>query len=78
MSAVVLGVHPTVQAASQAPKETLRGSTTARSNTRDRLEPGGAAALGRDSAARAAPVVKAVRARHPRGCPGEHITGLEG
>src|SRR2546428_8622933 len=69
MSEVVLGVHPTVHAAYQANKEAIGGSTTALYNKLDRVETGGSAALVRDSAARAEPVVKALRARHPRWLP---------
>jgi hypothetical protein len=70
MSAVVLGVPPTVHAAYQANKAALGVSTTALYNTLDRVETGVSAALVRDSAALAAPVVKALRARHPRWWPG--------
>jgi hypothetical protein len=51
----VLGVHPTVHAASQATNATLGGATTALDNTRALVATGVAAALVRDSAARAAP-----------------------
>src|SRR5262249_17881398 len=40
MSAVVLGVHPTVHAASQANTGASRGSTTALDNQLDRVETG--------------------------------------
>jgi hypothetical protein len=59
MSEVVRGVHPTVHAAYQAHKETIGVSTTALYNKLDRVEPQVSAALVHDSAARAAPVVKA-------------------
>jgi hypothetical protein len=78
MSEVVLGVHPTVHAGYQANKEGMRVSTTALYNKLDRVEPEGSAALGRDSAALAEPVVKALRASHPRGIPGYQIKVLEG
>jgi hypothetical protein len=78
MSAGVLGVHPTVHAVSQANKETIGVSTTALSNQLDRVEPGVAAALVRDSAALAAPVVKALQASHPRWWPGSQIKVLDG
>src|SRR5262249_16855695 len=55
MSEVVLGVHPTVHAAYQANKETIGVSTTALYNKLDRVEPGVAAALVRDSAELAEP-----------------------
>jgi hypothetical protein len=66
MSEVVLGVHPTVHAAYQANKETIGVSTTALYNKLDRVEPQVSAALVQDSAALAAPVVKALGASHPR------------
>jgi hypothetical protein len=78
MSEVVLGGHPTVHAAYQANKATIGVSTTALYNKLDRGETGGAAALVRDSAALAAPVVKALQASHPRGGPGYQIKVLEG
>jgi hypothetical protein len=78
MRAVVLGVHPTVPAASQANHDAIGVSTTALSNTLDRVETGVSAALVRDSAARAEPVGKAVRASHPRWLPGSRITVLAG
>ncbi len=45
-------------------------ATTALHNKLDRVETGVSAALGRDSAALAEPVVKALRASHPRWLPG--------
>lgn len=78
MSEVVLGVHPTVHAAYQANKATIGVSTTALDNKLDRGETGGAAALVRDSAELAAPVVKALQASHPRGGPGYQIKVLDG
>ena len=78
MSEVVLGVHPTVHAAYQAQKDTLGVSTTALSNKLDRVETGVSAALVRDSARLAEPVVKALRASHPRWLPGDQIKGLDG
>ena len=78
MSEVVLGVHPTVHAAYQANKEVLGVSTTALYNKLDRVETGVAAALVRDSAALAEPVVKALQASHPRWIPGYHIKVLDG
>ena len=73
---VVLGGHPPVHAAAQAPHETLRVSPTARYHTLNRLETEVAAALGRDAAARAEPVVNAWRTSPPRGCSGYHLQGL--
>jgi hypothetical protein len=70
MSAVVLGVPPTVHAASQADTAALGVSTTALYHKRDRVATGVSAALVRDSAALAEPVVKAWRATHPRWLPG--------
>jgi Transposase DDE domain len=78
MSEVVLGVHPTVHAAYQANKATIGVSTTALYNTLDRVEPGISAALVRDSAILAEPVVKALRASHPRWLPGYQVKVLDG
>ena len=78
MSEVVLGVHPTVHAAYQAQKETLGVSTTALYNKLDRVATGVSAALVRDSARLAEPVVKAWRASHPRWLPGYQIKVLDG
>src|SRR5919202_3335447 len=78
MSEVVLGVHPTVHAAYQANKEAIGVSTSALYNKLDRVEPGVAAALVRDSAALAEPVVKALQASHPRWVPGYKIKVLDG
>jgi hypothetical protein len=78
MSEVVLGVHPTVHAAYQVNKATLGVSTTALYNKLDRVEPGVAAALVRDSAALAAPVIHALGASHPRWLPRYHIKVLDG
>jgi IS4 transposase len=78
MSEVVLGVHPTVHAAYQSNKEAIGVSTTALYNKLDRVETGVAAALVRDSAVLAEPVVKALRASHPRWLPGYQIKVLDG
>src|SRR5262252_4804290 len=78
MSEVVLGVHPTVHAAYQANKATIGVSPTALYNKLDRVETGVAAALVRDSAELAEPVVKALQASHPRWVPGYHIKVLDG
>jgi hypothetical protein len=78
MSEVVLGVHPTVHAAYQSHKDTIGVSTTALYNKLDRVEPGVSAALVWDSATLAAPVVKALRASHPRWVPGYQIKVLDG
>src|SRR5262245_47757895 len=78
MSEVVLGVHPTVHAAYQANKAAIGVSTTAWYNTLDRVAPGVSAALVRDSTALAEPVVKALRASHPRWVPGYQIKVLAG
>jgi IS4 transposase len=78
MSEVVLGVHPTVHAAYQANKATIGVSTTALYNKLDRVETRVAAALVRDSATLAEPVVKALRASHPRWLPGYQIKVLDG
>ena len=53
-------------------------STTALYNKLDRVETGVAAALVRDSAELAEPVVKALRASHPRWLPGYQIKVLDG
>src|SRR5262249_52222228 len=76
LSEVVLGGPPPVHAASQANKAAMGGSTTALDNTLDRVEPRVSAALVRDSAALAEPVVQAWRARHPRWVPGSHMKVL--
>jgi IS4 transposase len=78
MSEVVLGVHPTVHAAYQANKAVIGVSTTALYNKLDRVETRMSAALVRDSAALAEPVVKALRASHPRWLPGYQIKVLDG
>jgi IS4 transposase len=78
MSEVVLGVHPSVHAAYQANKATIGVSTTALYNKLDRVETRVAAALVRDSAALAEPVVKALRASHPCWLPGYQIKVLDG
>jgi len=78
MSEVVLGVQPSVHAASQAHKEERGVSTTALDNKLDRVETAVAAALGRDSARLAAPGVQALRASHPRWVPGSTIKVLDG
>jgi Transposase DDE domain len=78
MSEVVLGVHPTVHAAYQAQKDTLGVSTTALYNKLDRVETGVSAALVHDSARLAEPVVKALRASHPRWLAGYQIKVLDG
>src|SRR5262249_35858005 len=78
MSEVVLGGHPTVHAAYQANKAVIGVSPTALYNKLDRVETGVAAALVRDSATLAEPVVKALRASHPRWVPGYQIKVLDG
>jgi IS4 transposase len=78
MSEVVLGVHPTVHAAYQANPDAIGVSTTALYNKLDRVETGVSAALVRDSAALAEPVVKALGASHPRWVPGYQIKVLDG
>jgi IS4 transposase len=78
MSEVVLGVHPTVHAGYQANKEGIGVSTTALYNKLDRVETWVSAALVRDSAALAEPVIKALRASHPRWLPGYQIKVLDG
>jgi hypothetical protein len=67
-----------VHAASQAQKDTIGVSTTALSNKLDRVETAVCAALVRDSAALAEPVLKALRASHPRWLPGYRIKVLDG
>ena len=78
MSEVVLGVHPTVHAAYQANPEAIGVSATALYNKLDRVETGVSAALVRDSAKLAEPVIKALRASHPRWIPGYQIRVLDG
>lgn len=70
MSAVVLGVQPSVQAAYQSHQETIGGSTTALYHKLERVETGGAAVWVHDAARLAAPVIQARRARQPRWFPG--------
>jgi hypothetical protein len=67
-----------VHAAYQAHKEEIGVSTTALYNKLDRVETGVAAALVRDSARLAAPVVQALRASHPRWVSGSTIKVLDG
>src|SRR5512145_2750997 len=78
MSEVVLGVHPTVHAAYQANKAAIGVSTTALYNKLDRVETRVAAALVRDSAELAEPVIKALRVSYPRWLPGYQIKVLDG
>jgi IS4 transposase len=78
MSAVVLGIHPSVHAAYQAKKKAIGVSTTALYNKLDRVETAVSAALVRDSAALAEPVIKALRASHPRWVPGYQMKVLDG
>jgi IS4 transposase len=78
MSEVVLGVHPNMHAAYQANPDAIRVSTTALYNKLDRVETGVSAALVRDSAELAEPVVKTLRASHPRWVPGYQIKVLDG
>jgi IS4 transposase len=78
MSEVVLGIHPTVHAAYQANREAIGVSTTALYNKLDRVEAGVCAALVRDSAELAEPVIKALGASHPRWIPGYQINVLDG
>lgn len=78
MSEVILGVQPSVHAAYQAHKEEMGVSPTALYTKLDRVETGGAAALVRDSARLAIPVVHALRACHPRWVPGSTSKVLDG
>lgn len=78
MSEVVLGIHPTVHAAYQANREAIGVSTTALYNKLDRVETGVCAALVRDSAELAEPVIKTLGASHPRWIPGYQINVLDG
>jgi len=78
MSEVVLGVQPSVHAAYQAHKEDLGVSTTALYNKLDRGETTGAAALVRDAARLAAPVIQALHSSHPRWVPGYTVKVLDG
>jgi IS4 transposase len=78
MSEVVLGIHPTVHTAYQANPEAIGVSTTALYNKLDRVETGVSAALVHDSAKLAEPVIKALRASHPRWIPGYQIRVLDG
>lgn len=78
MSEVVLGVHPNGHAAYQANHDAIGVSTTALYHKLDRVEIGVSAALVRDSAELAEPVVKALGASHPRWIPGYRIKVLDG
>jgi IS4 transposase len=78
MSEVVLGVQPSVHAAYQANKEAIGVSTTALYNKLDRLETAVSAAMVRDSARLAEPVIQALHASHPRWLPGYTIKVLDG
>lgn len=78
MSEVVLGVHPSVHAGYQAHKADLGVSTTALYNKLDRVETTVAAALVRDSAQLADPVIQALHASHPRWVPGYTVQVLDG
>ena len=78
MSEVVLGVHPTVHAAYQANKTAIGVSTTTLYNKLDRVETRVSAALVRDSAELAEPVIKALRVSSPRWRPGYQIKVLDG
>lgn len=78
MSEVVLGVQPSVPAAYQAHKEESGVSPTALYNKLDRVETTVAAALVRDSARLAAPVIQAWHASHPRWVPGYTLKVLDG
>jgi hypothetical protein len=78
MGEVVLGVQPSVHAAYQAHKEDIGVSTTALYNKLDRVETAVAAALVRDSARLAEPVIQALHASHPRWLPGYTIKVLDG
>jgi len=78
MSEVVLGVHPTVHAAYTANKRGNWGVDHCPVQQLDRVEPEVSAALVHDSAALAEPVVKALRASHPRWIPGYQIKVLDG
>ena len=78
MREVVLGVHPPVHTAYQVQKATLGVSTTALYTKLDRVETGVSAALVRDSADLAEPVVTALAASHPRWVPGDQSQVLDG
>src|SRR5262249_57689362 len=78
MSEVVPGVHPNVHAAYQAKKAAIGVSPPALYNKLDRVETAVSAALVRDSAELAEPVVKALRASHPRWLSGYQIKVLDG
>lgn len=78
MSEVVLSIHPTVHAAYQANPEAIGVSITALYNKLDRVETRVSAALVRDSAELAEPVVKALGVSHPRWVPGYQVKVLDG
>lgn len=80
MGDVVLGVRPSVNAAFQALEAAgeMPVSDTALYNKLDRIEPVVSAALVRDSAAQAAPVIDALRAALPPWLPGYRCRLLDG
>jgi IS4 transposase len=78
MSEVVLGVHPSVHAAYKANRQAIGVSTTALYHKLDGVELGVSAALVRDAAELAEPVIKALEASHPRWIPGYQIKVLDG
>lgn len=79
MGNVVLGVHPSVHAAFQAMEERERTvSLTAIYNKLDRVEPQVSAALVRDAAQQAAPVIDALGARLEPWLPGYRCRILDG
>jgi hypothetical protein len=78
MGEVVLGVQPSVHAAYQAHKEDIGMSTTALYTKLDRVETTVAAALVRDAARLAEPVIQAWHASHPRWLPGSTMKVRDG
>jgi hypothetical protein len=71
-------LHCYTNPAYQANNAAIGVSTTALYNKLDRVETGVSAALVRDSAELAEPVVKALRGSHPRWLPGYQIKVLDG
>jgi hypothetical protein len=78
LSEVVFGWQPSVHAAYQSKIEEISVSTTALYNKLDRVETAVSAELVRDSFRQAEPVVRALRAGHPRWLRGYHVKVLDG
>jgi len=78
MQSVVLGIEPSVYAAYRRRRKTLRVSDQSVYNKLDGMELGLSAALVRDSAAQAAPVIDELKARREPWLPGYTMRVLDG